>query len=248
MVFLLYWWHMKKPVIGISTNELYDNDERFAGSQRVYVNKDYLTCIEKAGGTGVLLPPFKEEIEEQLDLLDGVLLAGGSDVDPLLYGKEAKAYCGYVRPEIDRYDQALILSAAERDIPILGICRGMQMINVSFGGTMLQDINTEKDNAIEHMQKRDRQYPSHWITVEPGSLLAQAFDRRSLVNSFHHQAVDEMADGFLITAMSDDGIIEAMEKEEGSVYGVQFHPEMMGALGHDESLKLFREFVNLCRK
>jgi gamma-glutamyl-gamma-aminobutyrate hydrolase PuuD len=210
MVFLLYWWHMKKPVIGISTNELYDNDERFAGSQRVYVNKDYLTCIEKAGGTGVLLPPFKEEI--------------------------------------DRYDQALILSAAERDIPILGICRGMQMINVSFGGTLLQDINTEKDNAIEHMQKRDRQYPSHWITEEPGSLLAQAFDRRSLVNSFHHQAVDEMADGFLITAMSDDGIIEAMEKEEGSVYGVQFHPEMMGALGHDESLKLFREFVNLCRK
>lgn len=239
---------MRKPVIGISTNQLNDEDRRFLGSKRIYVNRDYIDCIHQSGGCAVLLPSVMDDIEQQLDLVDGIILSGGSDVDPLLYGKEPSPYCGYVRADIDRYDQALILSAAERSIPVLGICRGMQMINVAFGGTLVQDICHEKQNCFQHMQDRDRMDPQHWITAEPGSFLSASFERRSLVNSFHHQAVDEMADGFIITAVSDDGIIEAMEKEEGNVFGVQFHPEMMGAFGNEQCLNLFREFVNLCRK
>jgi microsomal dipeptidase-like Zn-dependent dipeptidase/gamma-glutamyl-gamma-aminobutyrate hydrolase PuuD len=216
-----------RPLIGITSTF---ND---AQSQ---LNQVYYTSIVRAGGVPYIIPPF-DMMNEQgwdddiLELLDGIVFSGGGDVNPLYFDEQPIRELHEVATVRDEMELLLARRAADRQIPILGICRGIQVMNVAFGGTVLQDIYAQGDNVwIKHSQKAPRFASSHTVELEPGSLIASIYGKQQLaVNSFHHQAVGVLAPGFRVTARSADGVIEAMEStEHKSILGVQWHPECLG--------------------
>jgi microsomal dipeptidase-like Zn-dependent dipeptidase/gamma-glutamyl-gamma-aminobutyrate hydrolase PuuD len=216
-----------RPVIGITSTF---ND---AQSQ---LNQVYYTSIVKAGGVPYIIPPFDVLAEggwtdDILDSLDGIVFSGGGDVNPLYFNEQPIPDLHAVATERDEMELLLVRRSADKQIPILGICRGIQVMNVAFGGTVLQDIYAQGDNVwIKHSQNAPRFASSHTVSLEPGSLIARIYGKQELaVNSFHHQAVGQLAPGFKVTATSPDGVIEAMESTEyKSVLGVQWHPECLG--------------------
>ena len=223
---------MRKPVIGITANSLFSEGGTFPGMERVYVNQSYIHSVLLAGGIPVLLPTVEGElaIREQLLRVDAVLLSGGSDINPLLFGEEPDAKLEFVLPDRDEYELHLTTFAYQMRKPLLGICRGIQVINVAFGGSLYQDISTQSPNCtLKHSQSSRRDFAGHTVDVSPDSLLHQILGKASLpVNSFHHQAIKIIAPGFSINAMSRDGIIEGIEKQgESFMLGVQWHPEML---------------------
>ena len=170
-------------------------------------------------------------IERQLDLIDALYIPGGYDITPSLYGQDPTPFLDTTNYATDIYMLQLIKSAYARGIPILGTCRGMQMINVAFGGTLYQDLSLTPNKLPSriHYQTDNGCIPNHTININQNTVLAEIFPNTPSmsVNSFHHQCIDKVADGFVIDAMSPDGIIESFHKQEGSfVFGVQFHPEL----------------------
>lgn len=230
------------PVIGISGN-FRDSDCTLA--------KGYYQSIVQAGGTPVIIPPFADAqlIASLLERVDGILLSGGADIDPDFLGQEKHPTVS-VNPERDLPEMLLIRLACDRQIPILGICRGIQMLAAALGGKLYQDIVSQHDKAlVGHDQSLPRYETSHTVNIEPDSLLARLYGKRQMqVNSFHHQAVMEAPAGFRVTATAPDGIIEAMESTTfRSIIGVQWHPECM-ILNDDRSMMpIFDWFVNECR-
>lgn len=224
---------MKKPVIGISGSMIVENQgDIFVGYQRAYTNDDYIQAISRAGGVPVVLPivDSKEEILAQVELLDGLVMMGGHDVDPELYSEEPTAKLGFIYPRRDRFDLELINAARDRKIPMLGICRGHQIINVAFGGTLYQDLSEIKDCKLAHVQKTFCFEPIHKINVEENTNLFNLIGKEMRVNSFHHLAIKDVAEGFVVSAKSNDNVIEAIEyTKDQYVMGVQFHPEMMSS-------------------
>lgn len=241
----------RQPIIGITTNFT----EGDATLRDVYYKQ-----IVKAGGTPVLIPPVadKEVLVNTLTHLDGLLLTGGGDINPLWMGEEPSTHLHNINAERDLAELMLTRLAFNRQIPILGICRGIQTLAVALGGTVQQDIYEDylrtdeavgkklsKDKVIttlhsatlKHSQDADRGEATHSVTLEKGSILRALYkEERIFVNSFHHQAVKTAGDRFRATAFSSDGVIEAIESREfKSVMGVQWHPEWMG----DEGGKLF---------
>lgn len=190
----------------------------------------YFTSILKAGGVPFIIPPFDDtnSLINTLESLDGVLLTGGADINPLFLGEEPIKELHSINPRRDRQELLLARLAADRQIPILGICRGMQLMNAAFGGSLYQDIHSQMEGTrIKHDQDLGRGYASHTVEIEKDSLLYKLFGTERLpVNSFHHQAVKDVAPGFRATAHATDGVIEAMESAEyKSMMGVQWHPE-----------------------
>lgn len=241
----------RQPIIGITTNFT----EGDATLRDVYYKQ-----IVKAGGTPVLIPPVadKEVLVNTLTHLDGLLLTGGGDINPLWMGEEPSTHLHNINAERDLAELMLTRLAFNRQIPILGICRGIQTLAVALGGTVQQDIYEDylrtdeavgkklgKDKVVttlhsatlKHSQDADRGEATHSVTLEKGSILRALYkEERIFVNSFHHQAVKTAGDWFRATAFSPDGVIEAIESREfKSVMGVQWHPEWMG----DEGGKLF---------
>ena len=241
----------RQPIIGITTNFT----EGDATLRDVYYKQ-----IVKAGGTPVLIPPVadKEVLVNTLTHLDGLLLTGGGDINPLWMGEEPSTHLHNINAERDLAELMLTRLAFNRQIPILGICRGIQTLAVALGGTVQQDIYEDylrtdeavgkklsKDKVVttlhsatlKHSQDADRGEATHSVTLEKGSILRALYkEERIFVNSFHHQAVKTVGDRFRATAFSPDGVIEAIESREfKSVMGVQWHPEWMG----DEGGKLF---------
>lgn len=241
----------RQPIIGITTNFT----EGDATLRDVYYKQ-----IVKAGGTPVLIPPVadKEVLVNTLTHLDGLLLTGGGDINPLWMGEEPSTHLHNINAERDLAELMLTRLAFNRQIPILGICRGIQTLAVALGGTVQQDIYEDylrtdeavgkklsKDKVVttlhsatlKHSQDADRGEATHSVTLEKGSILRALYkEERIFVNSFHHQAVKTAGDRFRATAFSSDGVIEAIESREfKSVMGVQWHPEWMG----DEGGKLF---------
>ncbi|MGI6091855.1 MAG: gamma-glutamyl-gamma-aminobutyrate hydrolase family protein [Veillonellaceae bacterium] len=218
---------MIKPVIGISANILtLDN-----GAERAAVSTEYIKAVSQAGGVPVMLPVItdQESIQQQLKIIDGLILSGGYDVDPLLFGEQPAEKLGYVCPERDFHEIELVRAAALAQIPILGICRGIQLINIAFGGTIYQDLS-DVPGVIKHMQNAKNNIPTHTIEIAENSQLASILGPKAIVNSFHHQAVKNVAPGFRVTAWTADGVIEAIENSESEFFiGVQWHPEMMAA-------------------
>lgn len=242
---------MKRVKIGISANTIVMGEANTINMPRSYVNEDYVISVEQAGGVPVILPVVKdiEVLKEQLEGLDGLILSGGSDIDPAFYGEEPLPQCGYINPAVDAYSIALVKEAVRKEIPVLGICKGNQVINVAFGGSLYQDIPTSCTNVFQHVQLAPRNSPTHFINTENHSFLNELFGKRIRVNSFHHQSVKKVADGFFIGAKSDDGIVESIEKKDGSfVVGVQFHPEMMASHQDPNMMKLFEAFVGKCKE
>lgn len=223
---------MHKPVIGVTANSLFSEGGAFPGMERVYVNQTYIHSVIEADAIPVILPTIQNEqaIKAQLSRVDAVLLSGGSDVNPLLFGEEPDAKLDFILPDRDQYEISLTTLAYQMGKPLLGICRGIQVINVAFGGTLYQDIITQAPRCtVKHFQSSRRDFAGHTVDIASGSLLYEILGADSLaVNSFHHQAVKDVAPGFFINAMSRDGIIEGIEKPgKAFMLGVQWHPEML---------------------
>ncbi|AOT70584.1 hypothetical protein Gferi_13980 [Geosporobacter ferrireducens] len=244
-----------KPLIGITSYYIKDRelgkdrDQGLIGQDMLLCTMDNIKCIEKSGGIPIPIPVFEdndEYITEIIERLDGILLTGGSDIHPEEYGQDVKIGLGTVVPERDIFELKLCKKALELNKPILGICRGLQIINVFFGGTLYQDLKETKFTTIEH---RGTMLPKfsycHSINVDTNSKIYTAFGRNKImVNSFHHQGVDKIGDGLKKTAWAEDGMVEGIEHiDYPFVVGVQWHPEAM-VDKYEEHLKLFRLFVN----
>ena len=243
-----------KPLIAI-TSSLDSQDilkeawDRGPGSHLLmHVNETYVRCVVDAGGMPLLLPTLEdtEGLERLLDLADGLLVTGGSDVDPASYGEVDSGLCGPVSPVQDRSDMFIIRHFVERGRPVLAICRGMQVMDVAFGGTLYQDVVSACGVADHSGKGMDASGVNHDVVLEEGSLLASVFGSSSLaVKSFQLQAVKTTGAGFSITARSADGLVEAIEGPGQFTLGVQWHPEKM----HPNPVqdKLFAAFVEACR-
>ena len=221
--------HHAAPVIGITGNVTEGNLSLLSG---------YFKSIVAAGGIPMVIPPYEDTslMIEMLGRIDGLLLSGGADLNPLFLNEQPVEALHNINPWRDRQELLLVRLAANRQIPILGICRGIQVMTAALGGKLYQDINTQMEGQhIKHSQDLDRAYASHTVTLEPDSILAKLFNTETLaVNSFHHQAVKEPAPGFRVTARATDGVIEAVESTEyKSMLGVQWHPECF-IVNHDE--------------
>jgi putative glutamine amidotransferase len=195
---------------------------------------DYLKALERAGADVKVLKPQRDGLPAALDDCDGILLTGGADVDPARYGESDRHGSVEVDPERDQYELALTRAALDRQLPMLAICRGVQVLNVAAGGTLMQDIPTSIDSAVLHRRPRPartRRARAHAIALAPGTLLASLLHDRQrgaapvVVNSRHHQAVKQVAPGFVVSATAPDGIVEAIERPTGFCLGVQWHPE-----------------------
>lgn len=229
-----------KPLIGITGN---------FGEKGCELAKGYYQSVLHAGGMPVIIPPYLEDeaLTETLERLDGIVLSGGGDLNPMFIGEDPVPGLHSINAERDEAELRLIREAARRQIPILGICRGIQMLAAALGGSLYQDLDSQYKDAplIKHSQDLVREKESHWVTLEKGSLLYSLFGdkERLAVNSFHHQAVKDPGTDFRVTARSSDGVIEAIESATfKSIMGVQWHPECLSA-----HLPIFVWFVSETR-
>ncbi len=235
-----------KPLIGITTTpEMEDNlllDR---------VPHEYATSIQRAGGLPLLIPTLTDAacIEAYIDRLDGILFSGGNaDVDPARFGEDPVRQLRLITPERDEMEIELFHRAFERDLPVLAICRGIQVINVAAGGSLIQDIPSQVGDAVGHFPRgMDMHLLYHSVRLEPGSRVHGIFGETDLrVNSFHHQAVKAVAPEFRITARASDGVIEAVEApDKRFVVGIQWHPETL-TVRYPRFLDLFTSFVAAC--
>lgn len=241
-----------RPVIGIITNVELDRHYLFPGYPRVTLNEDYPRSIAAAGGVPVLITPSKDLslLADQLSLVDALVLAGGQDVDPLLYGAEPRTECGAPNPTRDAFEFEALRLARAAGMPVLGICRGLQVTNTFLGGSLHQDIS-HSGSTQRHMMEANPAVAAHGITVEPDSFLDEAWHlAQTTVNSFHHQVVDRVAPGLAVAARAADGAVEAVEYtgDEFDLVAVQWHPEMMSAADSpagEQARALFTWFVDL---
>ncbi len=214
---------MTLTVIGITCLQEHEHGQ-------VFLPETYFRAVERAGGIPVLLPPLSPGlgVGRLVELVDGILLAGGGDVDPVFFGEEPLPDTGVITPERDLFEIALVRRALHAGRPVLGICRGMQVLNIAAGGDIHQDVS-RAGARIKHYQEAPRWHPTHRLQVRHGSLLARTLGDGALrVNSLHHQAVRRLAPGLSVSARAEDGIIEAIEGNGPAfVLGVQFHPEAM---------------------
>ena len=227
------------PIIGLTGN-FRDGDCTLA--------EGYYQSILKAGGTPFIIPCYDDTdaLISSLEKLDGILLTGGADINPLFLGEEPVKELHGINPRRDRQELLLTRLAADRQIPILGICRGIQTMNAAFGGPLYQDIHSQMAGVrIKHDQDLDRSYASHTVSIDKNTLLQSIFKTDTIaVNSFHHQAVKEAAPGFRVCAYAPDGVIEAIESTEyKSMLGVQWHPECFILKGDECMMPLFQWLI-----
>jgi putative glutamine amidotransferase len=223
-------WEMARPVIGICTaleRARWGTWEQEA----VLLARSYVEAAQSGGALTLMLPPddaLLADPNEALDLIDGLMLAGGADIDPAIYGQERHSETVEVVPERDRFEIALVRAAVERDMPVLGICRGMQLINVAFGGTLLQHL-PERFGHHEHLRVVGTfDGADHDVELVGGSLAARAAgETHHATKSHHHQGVDRIGEGLLVSgSCAMDGLVEAIEMPgKRFVLGVQWHPE-----------------------
>ncbi|MBC9783654.1 gamma-glutamyl-gamma-aminobutyrate hydrolase family protein [Heliobacterium chlorum] len=216
---------------------------------RISLRHEYCRALTDAGF--VVWPAPLEAVHDVASYCDhirGLVLSGGGDVDPVRYRQQPHAALGEIDPERDELEFSLIAYALQKAIPILAICRGMQVLNVAMGGTLIQDIPKQRPLALRHGQKAPRWHTSHAVEVAEGSRLREVFSSGfGRVNSFHHQAVDRLGNNLRSTAVAPDGIVEAIEGTGNTfIVGVQWHPEDL-YLYEPEARGLFQLFAEACR-
>lgn len=240
---------MDRPVIGILSSLKSGDPDLSRANKAVSVPYAYVLSVLDAGGLPLVLPPADGDaaVAGMVGKIDGLLVTGGNDLVPQLYGEEPGWGQGSFSPERDHLDMVSIREAYARGKPVFGICRGIQSVNVCFGGTLYQDIRRVETCTVNHWQNAESSRPSHTVGVGRDSVLYPVLGESALTNSFHHQAVKRVADGFRVGAVAKDGIAEAIEKENGPfVLGVQWHPEQMTAAGDPAMRRLFALFVEAC--
>jgi putative glutamine amidotransferase len=246
----------RRPIIGIPTQTLQslggvsvDIPPSWVMSQR------YIVTLVNAGATPWLIPLIDDDpLRSIYENLDGVFLPGGADIDPASYGQDPHPLCDKTDRDRDRVELALAKWAIEEKKPVLGVCRGMQLINLAAGGTLYQDLAEQMHGSIKHDyfpfggQNFRRDFLAHEVDVAPGSRLARVFGAGPLrVNSMHHQGVRDIGDALAVTATADDGLIEGLESQgDAYVVGVQWHPEALTD-NEEASRKLFEDFVSVVR-
>lgn len=231
-----------KTIIGLTCKEERDIDYPSQAT-----NEDYIDAVIKADGVPVLLPMCDDDmIDAQLNCIEGLIVCGGVDVNPLFYHDVYRFEQSESSYRRDAYELKLIQKCMQKQIPILGICRGHQMINIALGGTLYQDNRMLSPTVMQHQQKERKEYPSHSIKVDKDSFLYPIFGEQYYVNSLHHQSIAQLGKGLHIVARSDDQIVEAIQHEELDIWGVQFHPEMMH--NRDPQMQhIFNWFVQQCQ-
>lgn len=230
---------MRRPMIGLVPLTDRERDS-------YWMLPGYMQGIEGAGGLPVMLPLTNDPvlISQITEEVDGFLFTGGQDVSPSLYGQARSDCCGECSVRRDEMERELFNQIYEKDKPVLGICRGIQLINVLMGGTLYQDLPTEYSSDIEHHQKPPYDVPCHTVRILDGSPLHKLLGKDMLkVNSYHHQAVRDLAEGLEQMAVSEDGLTEAVRaRGKQFIWAVQWHPEFSFRKDED-SRKIFREFV-----
>ena len=237
----------RKPVpactVAVTASIRPDGDTR-----RVRLTAAYVTALERAGLIPLIVPPLSGEdaAASVLDSVSGLVLTGGEDVDPARYGEQRHEKVRTVNVARDATEAALVEEARARGTPVLAICRGIQILNVALGGTLVQDIPSQCGTDIDHDEEGARNSRTHEVTIEPDSLIARAVGTEHLsVNSFHHQSVKRVADGMRVTARSPDGVIEGIESSDDDwwVMAVQWHPEEMTDSAEPWDRGLFKAFA-----
>lgn len=240
-----------KPVIGVTPSP--STDTLGHGTFRRYaMAATYTEGVEAADGVPLVVPPQANNVEAILDRIDGLLFSGGGDIDPARYGDSEVHENTYGIDELrDRFELDLFTGALERDMPILCICRGIQVANVALGGTLIQDIAGQYSDEIEHRQHvagYNAPDKSHSVEADSGSRLHDVYGTTAIeTNSFHHQALKDVAPDLVVIGRAPDGVIEAVDRPASAWFlGLQWHPEMMFK-EHPEHLKPFQGLVNAAR-
>jgi putative glutamine amidotransferase len=238
------------PIIGVTASLREDSESTASRPLGFFVRADldYIAGVAQAGGVPVVLPPIPETAEDMMRGVDGLLLPGGSDLDPGYYGEEPIPELGETVRERDAFEMAILKQALERGMPVFGICRGMQLLNVALGGTLYQDLSSQLEGgSIAHRQQMPKWQWTHEVEVDAGSELAKIMEATSLrVNSYHHQAIKDLADDLVAVAHASDGVIEAVESRDLSerwLIGVQWHAEAMRDLEGPAHRNLFKAHV-----
>jgi putative glutamine amidotransferase len=233
-----------KPIIGIGTDIHAEPGKR----ERAFVYTTYVESLRRAGAIPVLIPPQPENTADVIDNLDGLVLAGGYDCDPTIYGEEPHPTVEPMDPRRQSNDLSLARAARERGIPTLGICLGLQVMNIAAGGTLVQDITSQVPTDIEHVSEPEDR-ARHDVHIEQGTYLAKILGGTAAmnVNSSHHQAIKDVGEGLRETAHAPDGIVEGLEDPRHPFYvGVQWHPEDMK--GEESATSIFGAFVEAARR
>ncbi|HKH90928.1 MAG TPA: gamma-glutamyl-gamma-aminobutyrate hydrolase family protein [Gemmatimonadaceae bacterium] len=222
------------------------------GVERVRLNASYVRALESAGLIPLVIPPLASPnaAVHLLDVVAGLVLTGGEDVDPSHYGEAAHPELGPVNCARDVTELVLLDTARQRALPTLAICRGVQVVNVGLGGTLVQDLPSQQRDAGAHELDDERTARVHGVSVDPTSRLASIVGAQSLgVNSIHHQAVDRLGESLRINARADDGVIEGVESDDPRwwMVGVQWHPEELTATPEPWDRRLFAAFADACR-
>ena len=237
-----------RPLVAVSATALPDRD-----GEHARLNVHYPRSLERAGLVPVIVPPLTDVggAAEIIAGTAGLLLTGGEDVDPARYGAPAHPATQPRNTRRDDTEFALLAAARQAGRPVLGICRGIQLINVVFGGTLLQDLPTLHPSEIDHDPDTPADVRSHGIDLTPGSRLEVALGgaRRATVNSYHHQAVEQLGPGFVVSARAPDGVIEAIESTDRDWWclAVQWHPEDLTEDPQSVDLGIFRAFADAMR-
>jgi putative glutamine amidotransferase len=221
---------LKKPIIGIAGSLCAVENGPIPGTERSYVNDDYVKAVERAGGVPILLPVVKNEecILAQMENCSGFLFPGGQDIHPECYAAEPRIDLKDVNLRVDEYQLKLVRRGLESGKPILGICRGHQLLNVACGGTLMQDLSEAPNRCVNHKENDGQSDAMHRVTAASYSLLENLLGSEFWVNSKHHQAIRDLGAGLRVIATAADGLIEAVMMDNRSfVLGVQWHPERM---------------------
>jgi len=236
----------KRPLIGVPTGR--EKSQRFFGLALYIMNQSYVRALENMGALPVLIPLQMSEatLRGTFERLDGLFLAGGEDIDPSTYYAERKPHLGATDSERDRTELLLTEWALETGMPILGVCRGIQVLNVACGGTLFQDLQSEHPDFTKHdyfPPNYERHRISHGVEIEAGSWLAHSLGTSFEVNSMHHQGIERLGDGLRVVAVTEDGLVEGIEAPGlPFVVAVQWHPEEL-ARTDSHSSHLFYDFV-----
>lgn len=234
---------MKKPLIGIVLD--IEPGGEYSPYPYYVLRRDYFAAVSKVGGIPIAIPVSEENLDDYFERLDGLLLPGGDyDIPPSFYGTNEVHESVVTKPGRLHFDMTLAQKFYDADKPILGICLGEQLLAVLLGGSLHQDIETELKGALPHYDQ-DRLSPSHKLIITPNTILHSIFGDSVAVNSHHHQAVKAGSGKFVVSAVSEDGVIEAIEAPEKKFcVGVQWHPEHLVV---EKEIEIFKRFVDACK-